>query len=382
MKKSIAVVIPYYHGKLTNLENISYKQCLKVLYKYDIILVVPDNMKKKDYPNDSGIIIKRVPAVWMDSVSNYNTMMLTLDFYKRFQQYEYILIYQLDAFVFVDQLEKFCEYGYDYIGAPWLFGVKCLFEHSHQGVWYVGNGGLSLRKVYSFLNRLRIIETNCLECPEDVFWASQNGNNFNVAPFDIALQFAFERDVEKCFLLNGKCLPFGCHAWEKHDFDFWRPFFENEGYFVGKIEQKGHDNFKKNENFLYLEIKSGIILNYCNHYFKWESKQIFLWGCGNVGKEFGWLLNKMGIRNFAYVDVDEKKWHNMVFHTFIYPTEKLENLARERVVVIITVKEGIKEILQILGQYGYKFKKNIFVYGEWKNDFEKAYSGIDLKVLY
>lgn len=44
--------------------------------------------------------------------------MLEADFYRRFGKYKYMLIYQLDAFVFSDKLLDFCEMGYDYIGAP------------------------------------------------------------------------------------------------------------------------------------------------------------------------------------------------------------------------------------------------------------------------
>ena len=35
-----------------------------------------------------------------------------------FLEYQYMLIYQLDAFVFEDKLDYFCELGYDYIGIP------------------------------------------------------------------------------------------------------------------------------------------------------------------------------------------------------------------------------------------------------------------------
>lgn len=44
--------------------------------------------------------------------------MLSAEFYDRFAAYEYVLIYQLDAFVFADRLAEFCQMGYDYIGAP------------------------------------------------------------------------------------------------------------------------------------------------------------------------------------------------------------------------------------------------------------------------
>lgn len=46
--------------------------------------------------------------------------MLTKEFYLRFRQWEYLLIYQLDAYVFQDELMDWCNKGYDYIGAPFL----------------------------------------------------------------------------------------------------------------------------------------------------------------------------------------------------------------------------------------------------------------------
>ena len=106
----------------------------KVFSKYPIILVVPDDMPKEKYPIGKGIFYEVVPGCMLQSVGTYNQMMVERDFYKRFVEYEYILIYQLDAFVFRDELEQFCDYGYDYIGAPWIKGSKYFIDLEH-GVW-------------------------------------------------------------------------------------------------------------------------------------------------------------------------------------------------------------------------------------------------------
>src|ERR1044071_9510110 len=82
-------------------------------------------------------------------------------FYRAFEEYDYILIYQLDCLVFSNALEAWCHKGYDYIGAPW-------FERWHQlrsersaypdeiveGFGAVGNGGFSLRNVRAALDVL------------------------------------------------------------------------------------------------------------------------------------------------------------------------------------------------------------------------------------
>jgi hypothetical protein len=45
---------------------------------------------------------------------------LSEEFYQAFTDFEFMLIYQLDAFVFRDELADWCRSGYEYIGAPWL----------------------------------------------------------------------------------------------------------------------------------------------------------------------------------------------------------------------------------------------------------------------
>ena len=39
-----------------------------------------------------------------------------------------------------------------------------------------------------------------------------------------ALEFSFELAPRYCFMMNGRRLPFGCHAWFRYDREFWEPF--------------------------------------------------------------------------------------------------------------------------------------------------------------
>lgn len=75
---------------------------------------------------------------YFKSIDGYNKLMLSPSFYKAFSNYEYILIYQLDAWVFKDELQHWCNQKYDYIGAPIYQNNKLIG---------IGNGGFSLRKV-------------------------------------------------------------------------------------------------------------------------------------------------------------------------------------------------------------------------------------------
>lgn len=62
---------------------------------------------------------------------------------------------------------------------------------------------------------------------EDLFWSDRArlfDPTFKVAPVEVGLKFAFERFPRYCYEQNGSQLPFGAHAWAKHDREFWDPF--------------------------------------------------------------------------------------------------------------------------------------------------------------
>ena len=47
-------------------------------------------------------------------------LMLSPFFYESFLDFKYVLIHQLDVFIFKDELNYWCNQNYDYIGAPWF----------------------------------------------------------------------------------------------------------------------------------------------------------------------------------------------------------------------------------------------------------------------
>ncbi len=361
MHEETAVVIPYYRKELSETEKISLKQCFKVLSKYPIVLIIPDSMEEPIclYRN---VIYEKVPPEWLQSVASYNQMMLNLKFYERLKEYKYILIYQLDAFVFSDQLKKFCQYGFDYIGAPWLKGVRH-YKNLSRCVWHVGNGGFSLRKVETFIRILSNINLENSDVIEDVFWSSCEGEDFLVAPINIALQFSFECDVQACYELNDRQLPFGCHAWEKYDYDFWKPHIEGEGYKLLAGHKEGADTGR---DYRCLELDCAIIRRSYEQYFRCRNKEIFIWGAGILGEECGWLLKKCGINTFRYVDGSGSKQGRRLWDILIEKPEALMMKPdKKHIVVIIAIKEGEKELLDTLESKGYRYMQNVFLYMSW-----------------
>ncbi len=245
-KGNIAIVIPVYKKELSHREKISLIQGCKVLGNYDIILVAPLSLDLSNYFSIAGntaFKIERFSSEYFKGIKGYNRLLLGSDFYKRFLSYEYMLIYQLDAFVFDNSLIDWCKRDFDYIGAPFMDPewIKKLERKLHfpVGKWInrVGNGGLSLRRVSKFYIGARLLFPLAYlwKYNEDFFWTSVAARilpSFKIPDFSTALQFAFEERPSAAFRMNNFNLPFGVHAWEKYEPDFWKSHFQKYGYLI------------------------------------------------------------------------------------------------------------------------------------------------------
>lgn len=261
MFKKVAVIIPFYRSTLSAYEIIALQQCELVLSAYPKIAIKPVNLTLSA---ESAIVsftdIVSFDNHFFESITGYNHLMLSTEFYKTFLDYEYILIYQLDAFVFENDLEYWCSQNIDYIGAPWIrkkndniilkkvqiklqsFLYTYLNIHKKglpsrsQFFNKVGNGGLSLRRVKKFYDLTLTMQSSinfylsktAFQYNEDSFWSIEVNRKkkiLNIPTWETGLKFAFETYPEKAYLLNKGVLPFGCHDWDKY-VDFWRPIFK------------------------------------------------------------------------------------------------------------------------------------------------------------
>lgn len=267
-QKKVAVVVPMHNrSELTPDEVVSFHHLTHYLHSYDKYLVVPESLQI-DLP---GCSLKRFGNEYFGSVAANTRLLLSENFYRSFSEYEYILIYHLDALVFSDQLLVWCDSGLDYIGPPWIQCPDSPWVQESR----VGNGGLSLRKVDSFLKVFQSdvywvdpgdywrenfswmpIHRRVLNLPkwfakrlsclnnaraemarwhlrpdgtknEDHFWSDRAKHyvpEFKVASVEVGLRFAFEVAPRLCYELNHGQFPFGCHAWPRYDRSFWEPY--------------------------------------------------------------------------------------------------------------------------------------------------------------
>ena len=118
----VKIVIPIYKTDLNVYETVSLNQVVDVLKNYTKIIIKPTNLDVKAILDkyDNQFDVQDFDDDYFTDLVGYNRLMLSPEFYGRFEDSKYILIYQLDAFVFRDELAYWCSLNYDYIGAPWL----------------------------------------------------------------------------------------------------------------------------------------------------------------------------------------------------------------------------------------------------------------------
>lgn len=250
--ENVIVVIPLYTTSLDSNELLSLKRTADILARYRFAIVCPETLDLSplnDILGNLDLITERFDDSYFKGVAGYNRLMLSTDFYKRFNAFDYMLICQTDVFVFSDKLMYWCEKGYDYVGAPWIASKrnlwnKALFElrnllkkkkRSTAHFFKVGNGGFSLRKVATFD---RIVH----EQRENIDRISQNPNRHHhhiedvyfslVAPtltkmtipdYKEAVDFCIDRKPHIALKLNGNRLPFACHGFNKPKvWKFWQ----------------------------------------------------------------------------------------------------------------------------------------------------------------
>ncbi len=264
--KKVAIIIPAHKPDLSASERIALNHLNKFCSKYELILVCPEGMCF-NYDIQQFTLCP-LPAHHFNDINSYSRLCMNPMFYQLFSEYEYILIYQLDAYVFKDELINWCNKNYSYIGAPWykvtrlsrLLNSICKRLHIKYQPTYimsgVGNGGLSLRNIKDMLDVLTSTTINWLEVlklynpfsrtetwhlrvpllwflcnankpnftkklidkfkgPEDNFYhlyAKILNKHFTFPATTIANQFSFDhRNVKEKMRVNNHQLPFGAH---------------------------------------------------------------------------------------------------------------------------------------------------------------------------
>ena len=268
------IVIPIYKNIISEMERISLLQCATILHDYHFYFVTFKTLDISVYADicnqfKINYSVEVFPKYYFNNIYGYNALCVSKNFYKTFLEYEYILLYQLDAYVFRNELEYWCGKNYDYIGAPHVqiekHGIKAKPLHP------IMNGGFSLRKIqaflsncnllikkefalfilksffynlYTFFNRYKILflfsffskgviyllnrlsfrYLNC-EQNEDIIWSMLLVKNNNLPEYNESSLFSISSYTKYFLDLNNNKLPFGCHSWDNYyDYIFWKEY--------------------------------------------------------------------------------------------------------------------------------------------------------------
>lgn len=259
MTNNLCIVVFPVYKPLSVLDRECFEQAIRMTPGFKHVFIAPESF----IADESFDSLRYLEFIYFDDfyfkgIQGYNSLMMSKRFYRRFLDYEYMLIHQSDAYLFKPELEYWCKKGYDYIGAPWyrpyitreekakklkaqLFSIfyseeKNDFKKIHLLYNNVGNGGLSLRRISTFLKVLekasfrileKYIQRHGSEFNEDVFWsleASKIYSKFRKPNCKTALHFSFELYPVESFAQNRKILPFGCHAFNIYGTDFWESY--------------------------------------------------------------------------------------------------------------------------------------------------------------
>lgn len=307
MKKTVAFVIITHKNILNEFEVISLKSILEVFgEKRDIFVAMPKSVDEKYYTT-LGVKAVKFDDIWFSSYRKYNELCLQKVFYDKFIDYRYILLYQLDGFVFYDNIDYFCNLEYDYIAAPWKYG-NFWYRSQYETVWYVGCGGVSLRKVSSFLEFITDEEVKKqAKYEQEDMVISSAGNKLKIAPVNIAEQFCISEYFDESY----EKLPMMLHWFDHMDNQFFREEIVKRGYNLPanqhpEVEWNKQKHIEMIKYWKY-EYKLDDVKRILDKMIPSKRKGIYIWGTGNNAILVTKIFRELNIRIISYIDSDPIK---------------------------------------------------------------------------
>lgn len=230
------IIVPIYKKELDETECLCLSNYRKKLSGFPFSFIAPTNIEDDYYTKRwNGLSIQKFATWRADSLDDYNSLLMTPEFYSRFLDYDYMLILQLDGWLIKDEeeLKHFLQMGYDYMGAPWADGgyryckrtirganhIKFLRYFTGETICRVGNGGVSLRKIKSMESFFGTYEKERKNWnkAEDIFisfYGQKRKFRLKIPPVEIAKQFSLERNMREEILKRN--LPMAVHKWERY----------------------------------------------------------------------------------------------------------------------------------------------------------------------
>lgn len=254
MKYKFCIIIPVHSPILNICEQLSLKRLVNVIKNknYDVFFITPENLDLSEYKkiidselsSNDKFTFSRISfdKKYFQNSDAYNKFCIDYNFYKTFYDYKYIFMYQLDCYLFKDNIEEWCDKNYDFIGSP-ILSEYSGWKDNNDIIWVpkVGNGGFGLRKISTFME---ITDPNgeLMQYFKDIYGQplydlkkfNQEDKYFynifryyweaNILSWKEACKFGLDMTPELLENYLGKIDIndiMGCHAWPKN-IRFWK----------------------------------------------------------------------------------------------------------------------------------------------------------------
>lgn len=256
MNNKLIVIIPIYNKEPKKTEIASLTQFSQAYeWKYVVRFVHPDsfnedtlNIYRKliNTPENVYIQNKGYDDVYFKSTVSYSQLLKSKKFYIDCDEYDYMMIFQTDCWLmngYQHYLDNIIDKGFDYIGAPILTN-----KHHWPSSPCCGNGGLSLRKISSFIkytSNKELIDllnkNDVYNKYEDVFFCEGISKHMYVdmPTWQECATFAWDMNPDILYKSNVSTPRIGIHAWPKN-IPFWKDKIDidNETYEEAVLENK------------------------------------------------------------------------------------------------------------------------------------------------
>ncbi len=228
VNNKLAIVVPTQKSYLNYIEQEVINRISQLYSKrFSLFFVLPEgskiNYEKKGFRN-----IYLDPTFFYNNIQGYNSLCLDINFYKIFENFNFMLIHQLDAIILKDEIELWISKNYSYIGGP-SFG-KSLIYKKPKYLKYFCNGGLSLRKNADFIKVLN---------SKKIYF-----NNFDIKTIKALVKLKYIKKYINLIYNN---------YYTKNNFDvqnFTKEFFLNEDFFWTFLAKIFIQNFKLPDEIL------------------------------------------------------------------------------------------------------------------------------------
>ena len=148
----LAIVVPTQKSYLNYIEKEVINRISQLYSKrFSLFFVIPED-SKINYQAKGFKNIYLDPTFFYTDIQGHNSLMVDVNFYKIFENFNFMLIHHLDAIILKDEIESWIAKDYSYVGGPSV--GKSFIYKKPKSLKFFCNGGLSLRKNADFIKVL------------------------------------------------------------------------------------------------------------------------------------------------------------------------------------------------------------------------------------